>query len=91
LLAKSGLIAKQVTQVVDQQKIWLELLREELGPELGAQVTGAIEQAGTLTVFAASAGWSARLKFRLTELWPKLQATRAELRRLVVKVQPPTR
>jgi hypothetical protein len=87
LLSKTGILGKQITQVVDQQNFWLKLLRERLGQELGDQVTGAIEKAGTLTVFASSPAWSARLRFRVTELWPELQAARPELRRLVVKVQ----
>jgi hypothetical protein len=88
LLSRTGIFGKQITQVVDQQEFWLKLLRERLGEELGGQVTGAIEKAGTLTVFAATPAWSARLKFRIAELWPELQATRAGLSRLVIKVQP---
>jgi hypothetical protein len=91
LLAKSGFLEKQITQVVDQEKFWLEFLRRELGTDLAPQVTGAIERAGTLTVFATTPAWSARLKFRLTELWPVLQSQREGLGRLVVKVRPAAR
>lgn len=73
LLAKAGITSKGIAQHVEQQDRWLAQLREMLPPELCEHITGASFEAGTLTVHAATAAWSARLRYALAEQLPMLR------------------
>ncbi|MBS0380171.1 MAG: DUF721 domain-containing protein [Proteobacteria bacterium] len=71
-----------------RQEAWGEWLGGHLDPELRAKVRSVTERSGTLTVFAESAAWSARLKFALAELVPRLRAERPSVKDIEVRVMP---
>ena len=73
LLAKAGITSKGAAQHAEQQSKWLARLHEVLPPELHEHITGASFDAGTLTVHAATAAWSARLRYALAERLPALR------------------
>jgi hypothetical protein len=86
LLAKSGLLSKVSAQLVDSDQQWREFFRKRLPEDMAGQIDTLVEEAGTLTVFASSAAWSARLKYALLELEPEMKRESARLKRCVVKV-----
>jgi Dna[CI] antecedent, DciA len=70
------------------QDLWSRWLASHLDGQLHARVTGVHERDGVLVVFAESAGWSARLRFALSELQPLLSASHPELSGFLVRVLP---
>jgi predicted nucleic acid-binding Zn ribbon protein len=80
-----------VTPVAEQrqaQEGWREWLKNKLPANIEARITGVVEREGTLTVFAESAAWSARLRFEMAELETQIRARNADVQKLVVKVMP---
>ncbi len=71
-----------------RQEAWGEWLAPHLDPVLRTRVRSVTERAGTLTVFAESAAWSARLKFALAELTPALTSERPQVKSIEVRVMP---
>lgn len=67
---------------------WREFLAQRLPAELAAQVTQVVERDGALSVYAASAAWSARLRFAIAEHWPAARQAAPGLKRWSVRVQP---
>jgi hypothetical protein len=51
-------------------------------------VTGVVEREQTLTVFAESAAWSARLRFAIADLETQIRERNPHIEKLVVKVMP---
>ena len=51
-------------------------------------VTGVVERDGTLTIFAESAAWSARLRFAIADLEPQIRERNTHIEKLAVKVMP---
>lgn len=86
LLAKSGLLLKISAQRVDADQQWRDFFRARLPDGMAGQIETLVEDAGTLTVFASSAAWSARLKYALLELEPEMKRASPRLKRCVVKV-----
>jgi hypothetical protein len=86
LLAKSGLLSKASAQLVDSNQQWRDFFRNRLPKGLPEQIDTLVEDAGTLTVFASSAAWSARLRYALLELEPEMKRESPRLKRCVVKV-----
>jgi hypothetical protein len=76
---------------LDAQAQWLARLRDILPEELGAQLRGAVEQRGTLIIYAASAEWCTRLRYALAGALPRCQEHVPALRALQVRLRPPGR
>lgn len=88
LLAKSALLGGAVRRFEARQTGWEGFFAGRLSPELAREISHYVERDGTLTVFASSAAWSARLRFVLAEHWPAIVAHSPTLKRWVVRVQP---
>ncbi|MGC8520513.1 MAG: DciA family protein [Steroidobacteraceae bacterium] len=88
LLARGAPVLSQIRDQSARQTFWRSWLSEHLGEELDAHVTGAIERDGTLTLFATSAAWAARLRYTLSDLQPLVQKAEPRVHALVVRVLP---
>jgi len=80
-----------VTPVAEQrqaQQGWREWLKNRLPAHIETHVTGVVEREGTLTVFAESAAWSARVRLEMAELETQIRERSADIGKLVVKVMP---
>ena len=81
-------VATPVAEQRQSQQGWREWLKNSLPEHIEPHVTGVVERAGTLTVFAESAAWSARLRFVIAELEPQIRERNAQIVKLLVKVMP---
>ena len=88
LLGRSGLLQQAIARQADRSAFWRQFLAERLAPELAAQVTQVVERDGSVTVYAANAAWSARLRFALAEHWPAAREASPGIKRWTVRVQP---
>jgi hypothetical protein len=88
LLGRSAPLQQAIARQADRGVFWREFLAQRLPAELAAQVTQVVERDGTLSVYAASAAWSARLRFAIAEHWPAAQQAAPGLKRWSVRVQP---
>ena len=82
-------VVAPVAEQRQAQQGWREWLKHKLPGYIETHVTGVVEREGTLTVFAESAAWSARLRFAIVELEPQIREHNAHIEKLVVKVMPP--
>jgi hypothetical protein len=78
----------RVTTQSARANFWNEWLSERLPPEIRTRISGVVESDGTLTVFAESAAWSARLRFIVLELEPQIRAAAGGLSAVRVRVRP---
>jgi predicted nucleic acid-binding Zn ribbon protein len=87
-----GRISRNITAPVAEQRQaqqdWREWLKNKLPQAIEAHVTGVVERDGTLTVFAESAAWCARLRLEISELEEQIRERNAAIGKLVVKVMP---
>ena len=67
---------------------WREWLKKRLPEGLDEHITGVVEREQSLTVFAESAAWSARLRFAVAELDAQIRGERAAIQKVLVKVLP---
>jgi predicted nucleic acid-binding Zn ribbon protein len=81
-------VAGPVAEQRQTQQGWREWLKNKLPAHIETRVTGVVERDGTLTVFAESAAWCARLRFEIVELEPQIRARNADIGKLIVKVMP---
>jgi hypothetical protein len=88
LLARAAPALRRVTEQAARQSFGREWLATHLPPALHAHVSGVAERDGTLVVFAASAAWSARLRYALIELEADIRAAAPELCAIKVRVLP---
>ena len=77
-----------VAELRQTQQGWREWLENKLPKHIETHVTGVVEREGTLTVFADSAAWSARLRLEISELETQIRERSPDVRKLVVKVMP---
>jgi hypothetical protein len=87
----SRLSQSTLARVADQrqaQEDWRKWLKNRLPEDIDAHVTGAVERDTTLTVFADSAAWSARLRFAVAEIDTQIRERNAEIQKVLVKVLP---
>ena len=80
-----------LTRVTDQAaraEFWKGWFCLHLPTELAGRVSAVVERDDTLIVFAASAVWSARLRYVLRELEPQIRATAPSLNTVSVRVRP---
>ena len=88
------LLARQpagLTRIADQanrQEFWRLWLTQRLPGPMSEQISGIAELDGRLTVFAASAAWSARLRFALLALESELRAAAPAVKTIEVRVLP---
>ena len=80
LLTRAAPHLTRVTEGAERSEFWRTWLGERLPAELGQHISGAAEREATLTVFADSSAWSARLRFALAELEPQILAAGALLK-----------
>ena len=88
LLAQRAPALTRVTAQVARANFWHAWLAAHLPAALRARVAAVAEHNGTLVVFAASAVWSARLRYVLLELEDELRAAAPELGAVKVRVLP---
>jgi hypothetical protein len=88
LLARVVPTLTRVTEAVNRENYWSTWLSQHLPEEIHARISGVSEQRGTLTVFAASPAWSARLRYALLELEPDIRAAGPALKNIQVRVLP---
>jgi len=79
---------KRLTEQAGRQGFWRDWLSAHLPPGLNAQVSGVAERDGTLVIFAASAAWSARLRYSVLELEADIRAVAPQLGAIRVRVLP---
>ena len=73
------------------QRQWLEWLSGALPAELRGQLVQALQRGPELTVLAASAAWSARMRFALAELEPRIRERQPDIVKVRVRVAPAKR
>ena len=88
LLARRAPGLSRVTTQVARQNFWSCWLGTRLPPEICPHLSGISEREGTLTIFAESAAWSARLRYAVLELEREIRAADPSLLRIEVRVLP---
>jgi predicted nucleic acid-binding Zn ribbon protein len=84
-------VATPVAEQRQTQQGWREWLKNKLPPHIETRVTGVVERDGTLTLFAETAAWSARLRFEIADLETQIRERNPHIEKLVVKVMPRTK
>ena len=84
----SQLTRPPVAEARQAPREWREWLKNKLPEGLEAHITGVVEREQSLTVFAESAAWSARLRFAMAELDEEIRGANAAIQKVVVKVLP---
>ncbi len=88
LLTKVGLGKPRLTAAVNRSEDWKDFLATLWGEELAGAVTQVSVREGCLTLHAANAAWSARLRYALAEHWGAIVARDASLKKSLVRIQP---
>jgi predicted nucleic acid-binding Zn ribbon protein len=81
-------VVAPVAEQRQAQQGWREWLKNKIPAHIETHITGVVERDGTLTVFAESAAWSARLRLEIAELETQIRERNADIGKLVVKVMP---
>jgi hypothetical protein len=77
-----------VTAGAARAAFWKDWLCRHLPTELSGQISGLVEREGSLVIFAASAAWCMRLRYRAEELADEMRAAAPGLRTIHVRVRP---
>jgi predicted nucleic acid-binding Zn ribbon protein len=88
LLTRAVPVLSQAADQSARQAFWRPWLESHLPPELAPQITGITERDGTLTVFAASSAWSARLRYAMLELSGHIREAQPDITEVTVRVLP---
>ncbi len=88
LLTKVGLGQPRLAAAAHRVEDWKDFLATLWGDELAAAVTQVSVREGCLTLHAANAAWSARLRYALAEHWAAIVARDASLKKSLVRIQP---
>ena len=91
LLGRAIPLLSQAADQKGRQAFWRPWLEAHLPPGLPARITGITERDGNLVVFADSPAWSARLRYALQELGPRIRAAQPDINEVTVRVLPRTR
>ena len=75
-------------QVRGRQQEWLEWFHETLPEELRGAIVNVVHKGDELTLLASSAGWSARLRYAIDALTPKLKQHAPHIVKVRVRVTP---
>jgi hypothetical protein len=88
LLARAVPVLSQAGDQTARQAFWQKWLAAHLSAELAPRLSGAVERAGNLTLFAESAAWAARLRYALPELEAQLRRAAPHVNEVRVRVLP---
>lgn len=88
LLARRTPTLSQFGDQSTRQQFWQGWLSQQLPRELFTHVTGAVQREATLTLFAESAAWAARLRYALRDLQPALHGADPSVQQIKVRVLP---
>jgi hypothetical protein len=86
-----GRLTPTLTRVTDQaarQTFWMQWFAQHLPPELRPRLSGVVERDDTLVIFAESAAWSARLRYLMQELEPRVREAQPTIQQVSVRVMP---
>jgi len=72
----------------DAQQTWRAWFTDALPQELRSSVVNVLQKGPELVVLAASAAWSARLRFAVAALEPQVQARSPDIVKVSVRVSP---
>lgn len=75
-------------QVRGHQLEWLEWFQQTLPEELRGSIVNVVHKGEELTVLASSASWSARLRYALEALMPKVRQRAPDIVKVRVRVSP---
>jgi hypothetical protein len=75
-------------QVRGRQQEWLEWFQENLPEELRGAIVNVVHKGDELTLLAASAVWSARLRYAIDALTPELKQRAPDIVKVRVRVTP---
>jgi hypothetical protein len=78
----------RVAEQRQSQSDWRTWLCSKLPAALAARITGAVENAENLVIFAESSAWSARLRFAIAELDAEIRRANPAIRSVNVRVMP---
>jgi hypothetical protein len=88
LLAQRMPLLKRVTARAARERFWQEWLCGHIPEPLRTRICGIVEREGTLTIFAESPAWSARLRYAVLELEREMRAADPALNAVRVRVLP---
>ena len=89
LLSRSSQSALgRVAEQRQSQSDWRTWLSSKLPAALAARVTGAVENAENLVIFAESSAWSARLRYAIAELDTEIRRANPAIQSINVRVMP---
>jgi hypothetical protein len=71
-----------------EQLEWVKWIEERLPEELRGSIVNVVHKGAELTVLAASAVWSARLRYALDALTPQLKERAPDIVKVRVRVSP---
>jgi hypothetical protein len=89
LLSRSS--QSSLARVAEQrqiQKDWRAWLCSKLPAALAARVSGVVERAENLVIFAESAAWAGRLRYALVELDEEIRRENPAIQSVAVRVMP---
>jgi hypothetical protein len=78
----------RVAEQRQSQKDWGEWVRSKLPAALAARVSGVVERAENLVIFAESAAWAGRLRYVLVELDEDIKRENPAIQSVAVRVMP---
>jgi len=78
----------RVAEQRQSQSSWRRWLSSKLPAALDARITGVVERAETLVVFAESSAWSARLRYAMAELDAEIRRENPAIQTVTVRVLP---
>jgi hypothetical protein len=80
----------RVSLLNERQRYWREFLTQSLPAQLCSHISGIVERAGTLVIFADSAAWCARLRYALQAMEPHIRAAQPAIQHIATRVLPRT-
>jgi len=78
----------RVAEQRQTQRGWRDWLSSKLPAALATRVTGAVENAENLVIYAESAAWSARLRYAVAELDADIRRENPAIQSVSVRVMP---
>jgi hypothetical protein len=88
LLARGHPTLSRAADQAGLQSFWRNWLTENLPAELVARLSGIVERETTLVLFTESSAWSARLRYVVQDLEPRIRQARPTIQQISVRVLP---
>jgi hypothetical protein len=88
LIKKAKLLRSDAAQFFDAEQDWRDFLASQLDPELLGRISAIAAQPPRLTIYAESSAWSARLRYALADLEPRILARDPSIKAVAVRVRP---